>query len=123
MEAEAGTPPAALPPKSEWKVYRVNIIQHEVGTIDVLAPNREAAKAAAEEYMEEDENGGPMIDWGADMGDLWRDIGQDTPDELDNGSDPDIEYDPMERYREYCDHADTRNEGGIVTCGSCGATL
>jgi hypothetical protein len=118
------TEEAVVPPKSEWKVYRVNIVQHEVGTLDVLAPSREAAKAAAEEYMEEDENGGPLIDWGADdWGDLWRDLGKDAPDDVTEDADPDIEYDPKDQYRECCDHSDKRNEHGVVTCDACGATL
>ena len=54
---------AAIPPKSEWRLWRMNVKGVTLGTIDVLAPDFEKARAAVESYCE---NGNDMdaVDWG-----------------------------------------------------------
>ena len=43
---------AAIPPKSVWRVWRVNVNNVSLGTIDVLAPSAEAATEATASYCE-----------------------------------------------------------------------
>jgi hypothetical protein len=94
---------AVTPPNEGWHVYRVNVVQHEVGTIDVLAPSADAAKGRVRRYIAEDEDGLQEVAWEHDA-EMWAEPGEDTPEDLGAMSTeaaaegrmgiPDIEYDP-----------------------------
>jgi hypothetical protein len=123
MEAEAGTPPAALPPKSEWKTYTLRVESIDTGFLDVRAPSPELAVAAARSYIDNGDDV-DLVRWL----DAWDGGSFAVPDQQPDpgANDPDIDYDAAATYRvapEACAHGDKRDEGGVVTCGSCGATL
>jgi hypothetical protein len=113
---QVGKQVVPVPPKSAWRPFRVNVKDITLGTIDVLAPDIEAARDATEQYCE---NGDDMdaVDWG-DRGDGFFVAGADVPTDITEAGKPDgvpvlrgeaeanIVYDPEMGYVGPADPAD-----------------